>query len=73
MAKQYKVLVHTGKADNNQTIDIQAGAAERGQPVRIKALAGAKYQLQEMQRNEQVAPDYIKVKRVGKHLHVVLF
>jgi hypothetical protein len=71
MAKQYKVLVHTGKADNNQTIDIQAGAAERGQPVRIKALAGAKYQLQEMQRNEQVAPDYIKVKRVGKHLHVL--
>jgi hypothetical protein len=71
MAKQYKVLVHTGKADNNQTLDIQAGAAERGQPVRIKALAGAKYQLQEMQRNEQVAPDYIKVKRVGKHLHVL--
>ena len=48
MTKQYKVLVNTGKAETKQTIDIQQGAGDKGQPVRIKAQAGAKYELQEL-------------------------
>ena len=71
MVKKFKVLVNTGKEDNNKTYDIQQGGGERGQPVRIKAQAGAKYQLQEVGRNKLVGPDYIKVKRVGKHLHIL--
>ena len=61
MAKQYKVLVNIGKADNNKAIDIQQFSGDKGQPVRIKAQAGAKYQLLEMGRNAPVGPDYIKV------------
>ncbi len=71
MAKQYKVLVNTGKADSNAAVDVQQGAGDRGQPVRIKAQAGAKYQLQEMGRNKPVGPDYIKARRVGKNLHIL--
>ncbi|MEY3611243.1 MAG: hypothetical protein RJB14_965, partial [Pseudomonadota bacterium] len=68
MAKTYKVIVNTGKDQADQTIDVVQGAGDRGQPVRIKAQAGAKYQLQEMERQKQVAPDGVKVKRVGKDL-----
>jgi len=71
MAEQYKVLVNTGKADNNKVLDIQQGVGDRGQPVRIKAQAGAKYELQEVGRKKPVGPDYIKAKRVGKDLHIL--
>lgn len=69
--KQYKVLVKTGKAENNQTIEIAQGAGDRGQPVRIKAQAGVKYQLQEIGQDKNTAPQYVKVKRVGKDLHII--
>ena len=71
MAKQYKVLVNNGKADNNKVLDIQQGLGDRGQPVRIKAQAGAKYELQEAGRKKPVGPDYIKAKRVGNDLHIL--
>ncbi|MGV0984163.1 MAG: Ig-like domain-containing protein [Limnohabitans sp.] len=69
--KQYKILVKTGKAENNQTIEIAQGAGDRGQTVRIKAQAGVKYQLQEVGQDKNVAPQYVKVKRVGKDLHII--
>ena len=53
--KQYKILVKTGKAENNQTIEIAQGAGDRGQTVRIKAQAGVKYQLQEVGQDKNVA------------------
>jgi plastocyanin len=71
MTKQYKVLVNTGKAENNKALDVQQFAGDKGQPVRIKAQAGAKYQLQEAGTAKPVGPDYIKVKRVGKNLHIL--
>ena len=71
MAKTYKVIVNTGKEKADPTIEVVQGAGDRGQPVRIKAQAGAKYQLQELDRKKQVAPDGVKVKRVGKDLWVL--
>lgn len=71
MIKKFKVQINTGKEENNKSLDIQQGAGDQGQPVRIKAQAGAKYQLQELGRNKLVGPDYVKVKRVGKHLHII--
>jgi hypothetical protein len=50
MAKTYKVIVNTGKEKADPTIEVVQGAGDRGQPVRIKAQAGAKYQLQELER-----------------------
>ena len=71
MTKQFKVLVNTGKPENNKALEVQQGVGDRGQPIRIKAQAGAKFQLQELSSNKNVAPDYVKVKRVGKDLHIV--
>jgi hypothetical protein len=67
MAKTYKVIVKTGN-EQSQTIDVRQGAGDSGQPVRIKAQAGAKYQLLDGQRNFQNAPDNVKVRRQGKNL-----
>ena len=71
MAKQYKVLVNTGKEENNKAVDVQQFSGDKGQPVRIQAQAGAKYQLQEVARGKNVGPDYVKAKRVGKNLHIL--
>jgi hypothetical protein len=46
MAKSYKVIVKTGN-EQSQTIEVRQGAGDSGHTVRIKAQAGAKYQLQE--------------------------
>lgn len=70
MAKQYKVLVNTGKTENNKAFDIQQRAGDRGQPVRIKAQAGTKYQLQELGKDKNVAPDYVRAQRKGKNLEI---
>ena len=72
MAKQFKVLVNTGKAENNKAIDVQQHAGDKGQPVRIKAQAGTKYQLQELgkDKGKNTAPDYVRAKRNGKNLEI---
>jgi hypothetical protein len=71
MAKKFKVIVKTASADTNEALDVTQGQGGRGQPVRIKAKAGAKYQLVELEKANAVGPDYVKVKRVGKHLHIL--
>ena len=57
MAKQYKVLVNTGKAEDNKALDVQQQAGDKGQPVRLKAQAGSKYQLQELGKDKNTAPN----------------
>jgi hypothetical protein len=71
MAKQYKVLVNTAKAENNKSIDIQQLAGDAGQPVRIKAQAGSKYVLQEVGSGKTVTPESVRAKRSGKNLEVI--
>ena len=74
MAKQYKVLVNAGKEADNRIVEVPRNAATKGAAVHIKAKAGAKYQLQEIAEkngDKNVAPDYVKTKRVGKDLHII--
>ncbi|PUE15613.1 hypothetical protein B9Z38_12780 [Limnohabitans sp. MMS-10A-160] len=73
MAQQFKVLVNAGKDEAAQTLLAEQGAGQRGRPLIIKAKAGAKYQLVEQGkgRGNDLAPDNIKAKRVGKHLHLM--
>ncbi|WP_158271648.1 Ig-like domain-containing protein [Limnohabitans sp. 2KL-1] len=71
MSKKYKIVVNSGKSENNQTLDAAQGQGDRGQPLRIKAQPGTKYQLQEIGKDKNTAPEYVKVKRVGKNLHIV--
>ena len=71
MSKKFKVIVNTGNPDNNESMEVTQGQGGRGQPVRLKAKAGAKYQLLDLEKPQAVGPDYVKVKRVGKHLHIL--
>ncbi|WP_346308754.1 Ig-like domain-containing protein, partial [Limnohabitans sp.] len=71
MSKKFKVIVNTGNPDNNQSVEVTQGQGGRGQPVRLQAKAGAKYQLLDLEKAKAVGPDYVKVKRVGKHLHIL--
>ncbi len=71
MTKQFKVLVNVGKDKNAQTHAAEQGAGERGRPLVLKAQAGAKYQLVEVSKPDNRAPDNIKAKRVGKNLHLM--
>lgn len=72
MSKKFNILVHTGKTQSPRTIELTQGEGDRGHPVRIKAQAGAKYQVQDLEKNLQVGPQFVKVKRSGKNLHLVL-
>ena len=69
--KNYKLIVSTGNAERNQTVDIQQGDGARGKAVRLKAEAGVKYQLLETGAGKAVAPHYVKVRRIGKNLEVL--
>jgi uncharacterized protein YfaP (DUF2135 family) len=71
MSKKFKIIVNTGNADNNQSVEVTQGQGGRGQPVRLQAKAGAKYQLLDLEKAKAVGPDYVKVKRVGKNLHIL--
>jgi Bacterial Ig-like domain len=70
-AKQYKVVASQGQSNKNLVIDITQGAGDRGDTVRIKAQAGVKYQLLEVGKGQNVAPDNVKAKRIGKDLHII--
>jgi len=70
MSKKYKVVVNVGKNENNEVIDVVQNQGDRGQTLRIPAKAGAKYQLQEVGKDKNAAPEYVRVKRLGKNLHL---
>eukprot|EP01031_Cornospumella_fuschlensis_P024766 gene24766-29928_t len=70
MAKQYKVIAQNGK-DAAKDVLIEQDLGARGQPIRIKAVAGVKYVLEDLQRDKPVGPDYVKVRRSGKNLLVI--
>ena len=72
MAKTIQAFVSTGSEESNQTHHFEQGSGDRGQPTRIKAVKGARYQLKDPVANE-VGPEYIRSKRVGKNLHVSLY
>ena len=68
-ARKLKVRVNLGTKDSdNITHDL---AVTRGnKPVKIKAVKGAKYILQDAEKPHPVAPHEVKVWRVGKDLHM---
>ena len=71
MSKKYKIVVNVGKNENSEVIDVAQKQGDRGQTLRIQAKSGAKYQLQEVGKDKNAAPEYVRVKRVGKNLHLI--
>jgi VCBS repeat-containing protein len=71
MAKTIKVLVNTGNEQTNKTFDVTQGSGKAGKPTAVKAIKGARYQLEDPAA-KNVGPENIRTKRVGKNLHVML-
>ena len=69
--KTYKLLVHVGQREGEQTIAIGQGDGARGKVQRLKAAPGVRYQLVEDQEGATAAPHYVKVRRVGDDLEVL--
>ena len=74
MALPYKVKIDNGQEVKTHQINVSAKGQGNSQALVIKAQKGSKYQLQEdieiKGAVRTVAPDYVKVKRIGKDLHV---
>jgi large repetitive protein len=70
MAKQYRVVIRGANESEVKTIDVVQRAGDAGAPVLIQAVPGAKYELQELNRDKQTAPEYVKVRRKGKNLYI---
>jgi hypothetical protein len=65
MANNIQVLVNTGNPDTNKTVEVLQGSGKRNKPTIIKAVKGARYQLEE-QTAKNTAPEIIRSKRVYK-------
>lgn len=65
MAKTIKAIVSTGKDETNQSFDVVQGGGDKKQPTRIKALKGARYQLQDPAA-KNIGPENIRSKRVSQ-------
>ena len=71
MAKKINILVNTGNEETSKTIEIAADSGKKGGAERIKAVKGARYQLEDPAA-KNVGPEKIRSKRVGKNLHIML-
>ena len=69
---QIQVVVQQSKGKTPEVFDVKLTAASSGQPLRIKVQPGLKYQLKDLAREGQTAPEMVKVKRVGQDLLVML-
>jgi co-chaperonin GroES (HSP10) len=70
MAKNIQIRVNTGNEETNKTFDIVEGGGAKGKPTVIKAVKGARYQLEDLNA-KNTGPENIRSKRVGKNLHVM--
>ena len=71
-SSQIQILIKQAKGTAAEVIDIPNSVAGRSEPLRIKAQPGLRYQLKDLAREGQTAPEMVKVKRVGKDLHIML-
>lgn len=65
MAKTIKAVVNTGLEDTNQSYDVLQGAGDKGNPTRIKAIKGARFQLEDPAA-KNTGPENIRTKRVNE-------
>ncbi len=72
MAKTYKILVNDGKGTDIKPVSVEQGVGAKGEPVHLVAKRGWRFQLQDELKGKGLAPDQVRLKRVGKDL-VILF
>jgi hypothetical protein len=65
MSKKINVVISTRPEETSQTINFIQGNGDKGAPTRIKAVKGARYELQDV-ANKNMGPEGIRSKRVNK-------
>ena len=68
MAKTYKILVNDGKGTDNKPVSVVQGASAKGEPVRMTAKRGWRFELQDDLKGKNLGPDQVRLKRMGKNL-----
>ena len=68
MAKTYKILVNDGKGTDIQPVRVVQGAGANGGPARLLAKRGWRFELQDDLKGKSLAPDQVRIKRMGKNL-----
>jgi VCBS repeat-containing protein len=71
MSKIYNLRVNESSGTEGQTVSVTQGMGDKGAPVRVLAQRGARYELQDDAKAKGAAPDQVRVKRVGKNLHLL--
>lgn len=71
MAKKINLIVNTGNEETSKTIEVVIENGKKGSAERVKAVKGARYQLEDTTA-KNVGPEKIRSKRVGKNLHIIL-
>ena len=71
MSKTYKVSINDGKGEEAKTVDVKQGSGANGTPTKLTGVRGYRYELQDDAKGGKLAPDQVRVKRVGKNLHVL--
>jgi VCBS repeat-containing protein len=68
MAKTYKILVNDGKGTDIKPVSVVQGASANGDPVRMTAKRGWRFELQDDLKGKGLGPDQVRLKRIGKNL-----
>jgi hypothetical protein len=68
MAKTYKILVNDGTGAEIKPVRVVQGVGANGDPVRLLAKRGWRFELQDELKNKGLAPDQVRIKRVGQSL-----
>jgi VCBS repeat-containing protein len=71
MAKTYKILVNDGKGTDIKPVGVEQGVGAKGEPVHLVAKRGWRFQLQDELKGKGLAPDQVRLKRVGKDLAIL--
>eukprot|EP01034_Spumella_vulgaris_P036940 gene36940-45571_t len=69
-APHIQVIALPTQAKTAESFEFKPNAGTPGQVLRIPAKAGVTYQLKDLAREGQKAPEMVKAKRVGKHLEI---
>jgi VCBS repeat-containing protein len=67
MAKLYKVIVNA-KGTEAKEVKVLQGASEKGNPVHIDVTRDMRLELQDVAKGSNLAPDQVRLKRMGKNL-----
>jgi VCBS repeat-containing protein len=70
MAKTYKILMNDGNNADIKPVRVEQGAGDKGLPVRVLVKAGWRIELQDEAKDKGLAPNQMRLKRMGKDLAI---